>query len=131
MEGVSGSIPLPPTIEINLLDLLSCNRAHVSPMKTAEVLPATCVPALPLRLPSCAPYSVGSLKVIVSVIKRCPRGVPLDHPQAQSLSKETFWKYGTRSIKPRKINMITKCLGAIGFPGIVFESFSRIESLVH
>jgi hypothetical protein len=33
MEGVRGSIPLPPTIEINVLEFISCNRAHVSPMK--------------------------------------------------------------------------------------------------
>jgi hypothetical protein len=35
MEGVRGSIPLPPTIDINSLAFVSCNRAHVSPMKVA------------------------------------------------------------------------------------------------
>jgi hypothetical protein len=38
MEGVRGSIPLPPTIDINALDFFSGNRAHVSPMKTARRL---------------------------------------------------------------------------------------------
>jgi hypothetical protein len=33
MEGVRGSIPLPPTININGLDFVSSNRARVSPMK--------------------------------------------------------------------------------------------------
>ena len=37
---VVGSIPTAPTIDISILALLSCYRAHVSPMKTAEVLPA-------------------------------------------------------------------------------------------
>jgi len=33
MEGVRGSIPLPPTIQINVLAFVSSDRAHVSPMK--------------------------------------------------------------------------------------------------
>jgi hypothetical protein len=34
MEGVAGSIPAPPTICINDLRLLACERAHVSPKKS-------------------------------------------------------------------------------------------------
>ncbi len=39
MEGVRGSIPLPPTSKINALSLIGFQRAHVSPMKSLKIGP--------------------------------------------------------------------------------------------
>jgi hypothetical protein len=52
MEGVRGSIPLPPTIDINNLDFFSRNSAHVSPTINASggLIPLSSSRKLPMRV---------------------------------------------------------------------------------